>query len=113
MISLGELPPDSFKSYVRGEFVRVQMATIKFLEEKLASNAGKYPQWEKDVRTMSENIKRSVSEENAIIPVDLEAEIGAAAALQFAQQSVENYGRLLCAWEELVAESRNMIQQSA
>ena len=113
LTALGGLPADSFRSYVRTEFVRVQTATIRFLEEKLASNAGKYPQWEKDIRTMSANIKRSISEENSIIPVDLEAEVGAASALDFAQQSVRIYGRLLCGWEELVTESRNMIQQAA
>jgi hypothetical protein len=111
--ALGALPADSFKSYVRSEFVRVQTGTLRFLEEKLASNAGKYPQWEKDVRTMSANIKRSISEDNSIIPLDLESEVGPAAALEFAQKSLESYGRLLCGWEEMVTASRNMIQQAA
>ena len=113
LIALGELPAASFKAYVRAEFARVQTATMRFLEEKLASNAGKYPPWEKDVRTISENIKRSISEENSIIPLDLQAEVGTEAALGFAQKSLRSYGQLLCSWEELVAESRNMIRQAA
>jgi hypothetical protein len=113
LIAMGELPADSFKAYVRAEFARVQISTIKFLEEKLATNAGKYPQWEKDIRTMSANIKRSIAEENSIIPLDLEAEIGTTSALDFAQRSLASYGQLLCGWEEIVTESRNMIRQAA
>lgn len=110
---LGELPADSFASFVRTEFARIQTSTIRFLDEKLASKARKYTQWERDVRTMSASIKRSISEESSIIPVDLEAEVGPASALEFAQKTLGAYGRLLCGWEELVAESRNMIQQAA
>ena len=113
LVALGELPASSFRSYVRSEFVRVQTATAKFLEQKLLANAGKYLQWEKDVRTMSSNIKRSMTEENSIVPLDLEDEVGAASALEFAQQSLKTYGRLMLGWEEIVAEARNMIQQAA
>lgn len=113
LIALAELPAASFKAYLRGEFVRVQTGTLRFLDEKLASNAGKYPRWEKDVRAMSESIKRSIAEENSIIPLDLVPEVGASAALEFAQNSLGSYGRLLCGWEELITESRNMIQQVA
>src|ERR1019366_9772221 len=34
---LGELPTDSFRSFVRTEFARIQTSTIRFLDEKLAS----------------------------------------------------------------------------
>jgi hypothetical protein len=113
LTSFGEMPADSFRAYVRAEFVRIQTATLRFLDEKLASHAGKYPQWEKDVRTMSANIKRSISDEISIIPVDLEAEVGSNSALNFTQEAIKNYGQLLCFWEGMVAEARHMIQQAA
>jgi hypothetical protein len=113
LAALGDLPAKSFKSYVRGEFVRVQTSTLKYIEEKLASHPGKYPQWERDVRTMCANIKRSISQEDSIVPLDVEAETGGASALEFARQSIAMYGRLMCGWAELVSEARNMQRQAA
>ena len=59
LVALGELPGDAFEGYVRAEFVRSQTDMLKFMEEKLSSGAGKYPWWEKDMRTMSANIRIS------------------------------------------------------
>ena len=86
---------------------------LRFLDEKLTAHAGKYPFWEKDIRTMAASMKRSMSEENSIAPLDVEAQVGAASALEFVQQSLQLYGRLLCGWEELVLGARNIRQQSA
>jgi hypothetical protein len=54
-----------------------------------------------------------LTDESAIIPVDLEVEVGAASALEVAQKAIKSYGQLLCVWEELFTESRNMMQQAA
>ncbi len=113
LIALGSLPPGSFKSYLRGEFAKVQTSLLKFLDEKLTANAGKYSFWEKDVRTMAASLKRSIAEENSIVPADVEAQVGAASALEFAQQSLKLYGRLLCGWEELTQAARNIRQPAA
>ncbi len=60
-----DCPADAFKAYRAREFVRVQSSyDSDFIEEKLASNAGKYPLWEKDVRTMLASIKRSIDRAN-------------------------------------------------
>ena len=67
----------------------------------------------KDIKTMSANIKRSITEEFSLVPLDLEAEIGSASAFDFAQKSLTSYGQLMCGWEELIEESRIMLQQAA
>ncbi len=113
LVDLGNLPADSFRAYIRGEFVRVQTSLLKFLDEKLATNPGKYPLWEKDLRTIAANVKRSIADQLSIMPLDLESEVGAGAALEFAQRSIGSYGQLLLGWEELVVASRQMIQQAA
>jgi hypothetical protein len=113
LITLGKLSAPAFKAYLREHFVKVQTDTIKFLEGKLAANLGKYPLWEKDIKTMSANIKRSITEELSLVPLDLEAEIGSVSAFDFAQKSLTSYGQLMCGWEELIEESRIMLQQAA
>jgi hypothetical protein len=108
LVALGNLPASAFRAYVRGEFARVQTSMLKFLDEKLAANPGRHPRWERDLRTIAANVKRSITDELSIVPLDLEAEVGAGAALEFAQRSIGSYGQLLLGWEELVLASRNM-----
>lgn len=113
LVALAELPASAFTAFLRGEFTRRQLATVKLLEEKIATFGRRFPLWEQDARILLSNIKKSITEVDSIVPVDVEVEVGRSSALEFTQNSIRCYGRLLCSWQELVAESRVMIQQAA
>jgi hypothetical protein len=108
LTALGSLAAADYEEVLRLYRSRQLSALMTSLEERLRVYGEAFAPWVKDVTKSLETLQATLSDAEAIVPVDLIGDRGAARALALSQRLIYRYGRLLDAWPELISAARRL-----
>jgi hypothetical protein len=108
---IADMPARSFGSYLTLQYVRSRNAMIRTLEERVMQDRLPRYWMEKAVGTIRA-IRLSLREPANSVPADLASEVGPVRALEYTQEIMRLFGKLLVHWDELVWGAHNSAVQN-